>query len=225
MPTKARQPNDTEKAALPRRGSQHTSPEARRSQLLGAAARCFAARGYRATTMAMIAQQSDLSIGTLYRFFESKDDILMAMLDMRETQLNRCWFNREAGDGPLCQLREFGQAAVDQIAAEHGSALMWQEFFRHEMTCDRARELHASLREQLVTSVTEGVLNGTIKAVSPTQVVDVFLAMFEGLLVQAAVEPGVDPGRRLAAAWSLIETWFQGDPRAKHMRSGRQTTR
>ena len=52
--------------------------EARRSQILDAAWTCFARKGYHQATMQDICQESGLSPGAIYRYFESKEAILKA---------------------------------------------------------------------------------------------------------------------------------------------------
>ena len=50
-------------------------PEIRREEILAAATRLFAARGYHATSIADIAAELKLGHGTFYRYFKNKRDI------------------------------------------------------------------------------------------------------------------------------------------------------
>jgi AcrR family transcriptional regulator len=52
----------------------------RRNQILDAAARLFAERGFHRATTRDIAEAADVSEGTLYNYFESKDAFLLAIL-------------------------------------------------------------------------------------------------------------------------------------------------
>jgi TetR/AcrR family fatty acid metabolism transcriptional regulator len=52
----------------------------RRNQILDAAARLFAERGFHRATTRDIAEAADVSEGTLYNYFESKDALLLAIL-------------------------------------------------------------------------------------------------------------------------------------------------
>jgi len=54
--------------------------QARRSEILGAAERLFASKGFHNTTMAEIAQESEFAIGTLYQFFKNKEDLYYTMV-------------------------------------------------------------------------------------------------------------------------------------------------
>jgi len=48
----------------------------RRAQIIEAALTCFTRKGYNNTTMDDVAAESGLSKGTLYWYFESKDNLL-----------------------------------------------------------------------------------------------------------------------------------------------------
>ena len=57
--------------------------ETRRRQILDAALRCFSRDGFHATTTADIVRESGVSQGTLYLYFATKDDIVVALADDR----------------------------------------------------------------------------------------------------------------------------------------------
>jgi AcrR family transcriptional regulator len=55
--------------------------EARRAQILAAALRCFARRGYHATTIEEIVAESGLARGTLYLYYPGKEALYLALSD------------------------------------------------------------------------------------------------------------------------------------------------
>jgi AcrR family transcriptional regulator len=52
---------------------------ARREDILDAARRVFAERGFRGTTIADIAEAAGIALGTIYLYFKSKDDVFAAL--------------------------------------------------------------------------------------------------------------------------------------------------
>lgn len=54
---------------------------ARRDEIIGAATRCFEAKGYRGTSMADIIRESGLSAGAIYGHFAGKKEILAAVAE------------------------------------------------------------------------------------------------------------------------------------------------
>src|SRR5215217_1533145 len=60
---------------------------ARRGQILEAARRVFAERGFRRATTREVAREAGISEGTIYNYFEDKDALLMAILErLNETE-------------------------------------------------------------------------------------------------------------------------------------------
>src|SRR5215207_3423526 len=58
----------------------------RREQILDAAMSCFARDGYRATSMDDIVRESGLSVGAIYSYFPSKEDLFSAIAAGRVAQ-------------------------------------------------------------------------------------------------------------------------------------------
>lgn len=52
---------------------------ARREELLAAARRVFAQQGFRGTTIADIAEEAGIALGTIYLYFPSKEDVFAAL--------------------------------------------------------------------------------------------------------------------------------------------------
>lgn len=60
---------------------------ARREQIIEAATRVFAEKGFRRATTREVAREAGVSEGTIYNYFEDKDALLMAILDkLNETE-------------------------------------------------------------------------------------------------------------------------------------------
>ncbi|MEW5870330.1 MAG: TetR/AcrR family transcriptional regulator [Chloroflexota bacterium] len=55
--------------------------QARRAQILNAAARVFAERGYHRATIRQVAECAGIADGTIYNYFENKADLLLGILD------------------------------------------------------------------------------------------------------------------------------------------------
>src|SRR5258708_12818157 len=73
---------------FPSRGQERAMPktsaaakEARRTQILDAAVRCFAQTGYYATTIEDVVRETGLSRGALYLYFPSKEALYLAISD------------------------------------------------------------------------------------------------------------------------------------------------
>jgi AcrR family transcriptional regulator len=61
---------------------------ARRQQIMDAAAVCFARNGFHATSMQDVIAQAGLSVGAVYRYFKSKDDLRAAIAEQNIGTIN-----------------------------------------------------------------------------------------------------------------------------------------
>ncbi|MFI2840635.1 TetR/AcrR family transcriptional regulator [Mycolicibacterium sp. PDY-3] len=64
---------------MPKVSQEHL--DARRTQILDAATRCFARQGFHATTMADVLTESGLSAGAVYRYFRGKNELVSAVAE------------------------------------------------------------------------------------------------------------------------------------------------
>ena len=63
----------------------------RKQQLLESAARCFARHGYRGTTTAMIAAEAGVSEPIIYRHFQNKHELFIALIEQVGDPVVRNW--------------------------------------------------------------------------------------------------------------------------------------
>jgi AcrR family transcriptional regulator len=64
----------------------YLEPNVRRQQILNAAAIVFSKKGFPATRMLDIATEAGVAQGTLYRFYNSKEDIALAIFELGEVE-------------------------------------------------------------------------------------------------------------------------------------------
>jgi AcrR family transcriptional regulator len=65
---------------------------ARQEQILDAAARLFAAKGFHRTTTREVAEAADIAEGTLFNYFENKNDLLFGILTrLSENEMPQEW--------------------------------------------------------------------------------------------------------------------------------------
>lgn len=171
--------------------------EARRHQILDAAWSCFARQGYHRATMQDIANEAGLSAGAIYRYFESKEAVLRAIVDRntnRFTQLVRDV--RAEMASPVDALRAIGQAmflqSQDPLLDTH--IRLDVELRGEALRNDGLRE---AFRQQLVfwrTAMTD-VLRETQRAgqlrpeVDPEALIVLGMCAYEGLRQWKLIDP------------------------------------
>src|SRR6059036_2095569 len=86
---------------------------AARERILAAAERRFATFGYRRTGIAEIAREAGVSAGTIYRYFESKEDVFRAVV----RELHEAWLARARRALPARGPRSSGSDASPRRAS------------------------------------------------------------------------------------------------------------
>jgi len=136
-------------------------PEVRRSQILEAARNCFANSGFQGTSVDRIATEAGVSVGLLYRFFDSKAAIIEAIIieevDAQLAQLGKAIDAHaiDAGATSRLAIRALGEAALNpnrmammfEISAEVCRNPRLRAFLQ-----GRHVQAMATLREKLVES-------------------------------------------------------------------------
>ncbi len=179
--------------------------EARRGQILDAAWTCFARKGYHQATMQDICQESGLSPGAIYRYFESKEAILKA-INERSQEMGRALVEeaRSLAAGPLDMLGVIGQTMLSYFndpMAETTTRInieIWPEIIRSD-------ELRASLRQELsfwhhavAQLLTEAKEQGQLRPeVDPESLAVLLICAWEGIRHYGLIDPATFHAERL----------------------------
>ncbi len=174
---------------LLRRCLQEHTRAAYRDAILAAAEEIVLRHGYQATKMADIAEATGLAVGTLYKYFENKEEVVLAITERHCERFQAHVEQPFDSDDPLRQLRQLvGRASefVEQNGALFNLYLQWKTSEcssgqRHAYIAqDAARERFALLITELLN---RGVQARSIRSDIPTvQLVWALLATLEVLL-------------------------------------------
>jgi len=128
-------------------------------EILQAAVTLFAERGYHQTTMQMVAEKAEFSVGYLYKHFSGKEEMYQALLA----------FHLRSLDAIFAELKERGLDPLDELYATYravcGHFNQHRNFMRiyHEEVAAESGDLHQSkerhfqdLRELLQGAMDQG---------------------------------------------------------------------
>jgi AcrR family transcriptional regulator len=186
----------------------------RRTQILDAAARVLAERGYHRTTVRDIAREAGIADGTIYLYFSSKQELLLALIArLGRFAERRADFAEHAG----MDLREFSRTYMARRLAQVRETRRLFTAVLPELLAD------ADLREAFAERVAEAyeaadaelarrARAGELGDLDPELLVRVAAATGLGLLMLAILEEPV-----LARRWDelpefLTGLWFKGPP-------------
>jgi AcrR family transcriptional regulator len=94
-----------------------------RTAIVSAALDLFEAKGFEATTVEDIAAAADVSPRTFFRYFESKQDVVMAKTHEHGGGLGALVAARPPGEGPVEALRQVITGQMQALADEDGVML------------------------------------------------------------------------------------------------------
>jgi TetR/AcrR family transcriptional regulator, transcriptional repressor of aconitase len=168
--------------------------DARRRQILDAARTRFASHGFAHTSMADIVTESGLSNGAIYRYFTSKDEIVIAVCEQAGAALPQA-LTAETVNGFLEHVRalerETGHARlVAQIYAEAAVSPPLAAVVQQQL---------AAMRAAVAASVPDH------RRRDAEQIAEAFVALCGSYSQQLAVRGDVNPAPFTAALMAIIK--------------------
>lgn len=190
---------------------------ARRQQIIDAAYRCFAEKGFQKTTVRDICGAANLSVGAVYNYFRSKDDIIAASGEEDQRRIAEMISSAAAADPedplgnlvrvflPLANEPEAVRDAVVtfDLCSQSGRDPQIAESFRK--TLDAALD---HLVEPVKRQQKRGVLNAKL---DPYSVAAVLVAVYQGFRYLRVFYPEID----VDAFGSVCEAMVRGISAAK----------
>ena len=82
-------------------GAKRTDVEGRRQKIVDAASVCACRSGFHGSSMAEIAQQAGMSVGQIYRYFDSKEAIIAAIVARDMAEMRDRYTQLRDGDAPV----------------------------------------------------------------------------------------------------------------------------
>lgn len=179
------------------------SKERTRSLLLEAARACVAEKGYDGTSVADIAERAGFTKGAFFSNFETKEDAFLEVLRIEKTR--DAAMLREILQIPdVAVLSQILDDYIDGLGANRECAILDVEMQLHA-----ARTPHFLERYESLSAEMRGTLGQFVSALfahqgkqSPMPDVDLgelFLSLFQGLMVRRAPQPGEQIRRVLRA--------------------------
>jgi AcrR family transcriptional regulator len=168
----------------------------RRQEIIDAAFRCFARKGFHSTTMRDIYAEAGLSSGAVYHYFRSKEEIIEASFVM-DFERSMPVFERVAAEtDPLAALDELidffyaGLEGAAALGADRVNIQGWGEALHNPRLAAPLREFLERYWELVAGLVRRGQAAGSVDAgVNPEAAAQVVLSSYLGLYLQKAMAP------------------------------------
>jgi AcrR family transcriptional regulator len=181
-----------------------------RADLIEAAARVFARKGYRAATVDDVAEEAGFTKGAYYANFKSKDDVFMALVADRSRNWTMAVAGAYAGNAPLSERLHRGGEVLTRMLEEESEWMllsneMWSHSIRHADLRRQLAEAYAECREVIAASIRSAEHEWGVDMSMPAEhIAALTIALTDGFVLQRLADPDRLPSHLLADGVNLF---------------------
>lgn len=161
----------------------------RKNNILKAAIRIFGEKGYKAATTREIAEEAGVSVGTLFRSYGSKEELLFALpLEIVQNVMQKLLvesmetiFNEYVGKTPEETIRAFIKSRIKIINnnSEIFKVVITESLYDEELRAIAFKEVIYPMKNLIIKFIQSGMDNGYFRKVDP----DMTATFFAGALI------------------------------------------
>lgn len=196
----------------------------KRAHIIHAAARVFGEKGFSGTMMADIADQAGMGKGTLYEYFDSKENLFFAVFE---------WFAEETEAAAKVSISALRGSASERLAVLSESVMQsWlemkdlfalvMEFWAASASSQMKkrfkgyfRQAYEDFRTLVASLIREGIQHGEFQEdVVPESVAAALVGTWDALLLQAWFDDTFDP---LTSARNFVAVLIRGLAGGRHV--------
>jgi AcrR family transcriptional regulator len=194
---------------MPRVSEAHLA--ARRQQILDAARVCFIRNGFHATSMQEVIRAAGLSVGAVYRYFPSKNELVMALAEQVIEGVTSTFDEVLAADPPI-PLAEAMQRAVDSVEPNTGpdgmlrlAIQVWAEALRDPALAEFVQRVYKRMQDSFVGLAERAIASGELPPdADPAAVGPVLFSVMPGFALQRILLGAPDVADFKAGVQSLL---------------------
>ncbi|WP_223068609.1 TetR/AcrR family transcriptional regulator [Paenibacillus caui] len=156
-------------------------PQQRKQEILQAAEQLFLSNGYEKTTVEDILRKVGLSKGGFYHHFQSKEDVLLGLIDLMMDQVIREVEPIVANQGlnAITKLELFFQKHVEfKKPKVKLLAYFSEQKLSHSQQLSRKGTFWKNYKPHILAIVNQGIDEGSMRVASPEQTVELLLVVF-----------------------------------------------
>ncbi|MEV4618060.1 TetR/AcrR family transcriptional regulator [Asanoa sp. NPDC049573] len=193
---------------MPRVSEAHLA--ARRQQILDAAQRCFTRDGFHNTSMQDVIAEADLSVGAVYRYFKSKNELITSIAESVIDAASEMFEDLARHEPPLAPT-EAVERAVEFVERETGpdgllriALQVWAEAMRDPALAAFVFDAYTRMRGHFTLLATRARDAGRLPADADVEAVGaVLFGTVPGYALQRMLAAGPDPKTYIAGLRAL----------------------
>jgi len=196
---------------------------AHRKEILAAAEKVFAAKGFFRTTMNEIAEVAEFGTGTLYKYFSSKEDLYFTLIDVKTEEINRF------AKVELSQKTSVKERIERVLRLQFAFIEENRDFFRiyisernrFEWTVkdDLGKGIHDKMVayiEILAKVVKEGIREGELKSMDPMDLAHALVGIVNSFVFEWLISP--QPYPLVSKVETVLDIFLRGVQRIERRR-------
>lgn len=181
---------------------------ARRREFVDAAWRCAATKGFRDMTVDDVCAEADLSKGAFYGYFDQKRDLLVALLEDDDADLEAALEEQDASSSTmLAKLRSYTRAVLKR-SEEPGRTQLRADLWTAMLTEKDVKAAFADSvqrrRIRLRSWIEQAIASGEIAEIPANALASILLALSDGLLLHASISPTAFRWVNISAALDVL---------------------
>jgi len=161
-----------------------------RKRILTAAIKIFSEYGYKGTSMRMIARRAHISVGGLYLYFKSKDDLYLTLMKNRLDDL--MGKTREAlrdVRDPAEAIKTFLKLRLSYAREHRELILAMGRDHGFGFGIDIKRKFFRQQREVIEGILKKGIASGKFRKYNTKEVAKVIFSLMRGFIASLVIEP------------------------------------
>jgi AcrR family transcriptional regulator len=187
--------------------------ERRRNEILTAAARVFAEKGFASASVKEIADAADVAEGTLYNYFSSKRDLLLAIFNQTETLMEQVFLEGEGLNDRDAIVAMFEKGlSISEAQLPFTRTLLLEAWTDDETLQEFVMGQLERIHQRLAAYITQRIETGVFRPIDPALGARMALGMFAALILPAlrGVAPLPAPETRRALAETVVGLLLDG---------------
>lgn len=190
--------------------------ERRRRQILDAALACFLRRGFHQATMQEICAEAGISPGALYRYFDSKSEIISAIAEDSCRDSSSALHHARSRADLIEALCAVAHEMFEKMSRgdDHGlMADIFAEAARDPVLRKSLHNIDAQRTRQLSDTIRACQRAGALAAdLDPHDTADTLLGVLLGMAIRSATYGGADPVANVARFHTVIDRYLAPSP-------------
>jgi AcrR family transcriptional regulator len=187
--------------------------ERRRQEILAAAARVFAEKGYANSTTKEIADVADIAEGTLYNYFGGKREILLAVADGTQTPMQLAVQQAATLENRAAMISMFEKAFdISEARLPFVRTLLAEAWIDDGILQEFLAVRLGRIAQSVQAFIAERVATGAFRRIDPVIGARVAIGMFAGLIAPSlrGLEPLPSQKERRVLAEAIVDVLLDG---------------